>query len=115
MAKFDRYEKIIYQVKKSLVQQPTDEEKVEAVRDIYDVAINSGDEAEISTRSFPTEIMGVSIDWNEDNSGFIATKGTYSVNDILTDQVEPDVEDTSSYLQVNGEMFTVNGQYLSIA
>ena len=114
-SKFNRYTKIQYQVKKSLVEQPSDEAKVEAVRDIYDAAIKLGDEAEISSYTFPTEIMGVTIDWGEGNTGFVVTKGTYSVNDDLVDEVEPDVEDTSLFLQVNGELFLVNGEYLSIA
>ena len=110
-----RLSKINYQIKKSLVSEPTDGEKVEALRSIYDAAINPGNETEIASVTLPTEVFGVSIDWENNNTEFVLTKGTFSVNDDLIDEEEPDIENTENFLQVNGEMFLVNGEYLSVA
>lgn len=108
---YDRLKEIKYQVIKNLETPMTDKQKVSAVRSIYDAAI---DEPLPEGIVLPSEIMGVSLNWSEDNSSFVASLNAVIMEDNLTDEYVPSIDSFLNSLFVNGEVLLVNGENLEL-
>jgi len=86
-----RLENIDYQILKD--ETMTDEQRILAVRSIYDSAIDAPEDVD-SSGNLPTQSLGVDIVW--DSSGNIASFSIGSLeitNDDLTDSVKPSLFD----------------------
>jgi len=109
---YDRLIGLKYQVIKG--ETLTDEQKVHAVRSIFDAAINE-------TTTFPEgailpiDILGVTAQWSEDNKTLRLLKDSILIEDNLADNTIPSVDEFANYLMVNDDFLFVNNDYLLVA
>lgn len=105
---------IKYQIIKTLKSDLTDEEKVLAVRSLYDSIINENTYIPVDT-VFPTTLLGTDLEWSTDNTDMIIKLNDIYLEDSLSDNVIPSIDTYSNSLLVNGELFMVNDDTFEVA
>jgi len=111
-SKFDRLRDIVYQVIKGV--SLTDEQKVSAIRSIYDAAIAEGDVIP-EEMVFKTSGLGVTIAWSSDKKTVTLRYNSVVLEDNLSDNIIPPLEGYSNYFMVNEDLLYVNGEYLTVS
>lgn len=108
---YERLRDLEYQILRGLVL--TDQQKIDAVRSIYDAAINEGTVIPEEV-VFPSQSMGVTIVWSPDKKSIVITLGDLTIEDNLIDSKFVDVNLYENYLFVNNEEFMVGGDNLLV-
>lgn len=108
---YERLRDLEYQILRGLTL--TDQQKIDAVRSIYDAAINEGTIIPEEV-VFPSSSMGVTIIWSSDKKSITITAGNLTIEDNLIDNKFVDVNLYENYLFVNNEEFIVGGDNLLV-
>ena len=109
---YERLLNIKYQIIQDYVMD--DAKKVEAARSLLDAVINSGTVIPEGV-IFPDAMLGVSVEWSEDNKSITLSKNGIIIEDNLGDIIVPSLDEFENYLSVNGEFLMVNDDYLLVA
>ena len=108
---YERLRDLEYQILRGLVL--TDEQKINAIRSIYDAAIN--EETFIPEEIvFPSQVMGVTITWSSDKKSVVITSGNLTIEDNLTDKNFVDISLYENFLFINNEELLINGENLLV-
>ena len=111
----ERLKKIKYQLLKEEPDDWTIPEKIKMVQSIYDAAIND-DSPDMSGEEFPTEALGMTLTWSNDNRTLEIDGGSFELVDDLTDDIVPTMDDQllPGAFQTNGEFFYVNNSIFEL-